>query len=75
MHACCCLSFASPENASNAVELQAVVSKQPKDGSNKVHAIEEELAEAYWRLGQAYATEANHDDQDNFKAAKVLLKP
>lgn len=34
--------------------------------------MEQELAEAYRRLGQAFATEAHHPDQDSFKAAKVL---
>lgn len=76
MHAAACpLGCAAVEIGPNAVELQAVVSKEPKDGSSKVHEIEQELAEAYWRLGQAYATEANHPDQDNFTAAKVLLEP
>ena len=76
MHAAACpLEYASAANVPSAVVVQAVVSKEPKDGPSKVHEIEQELAEAYWRLGQAFATEANHPDQDNFKAAKVLLNP
>lgn len=40
--------------------------------SSSAQAREEDLAGAYWRLGQAFAAEPNHPDQRNFQAAKVL---
>ena len=55
-----------------AVNVQGIVSKGAKGSSSTAQKIEEELAEAYWRLGQAFATEADHPDQDSFKAVKVL---
>lgn len=54
------------------VDVQGMVSKEAKGSSSTEQEVEEELAEAYWRLGQAFATEANHPDQDSFKAVKVL---
>lgn len=54
------------------MDVQGIVSKEAKGSSSAAQEIEEELAEAYWRLGQAFATEANHPDQDSFKAVKVL---
>ena len=41
--------------------------------SGKASDVEEEAAEAFWRLGQALAAEKGHPDQDHMQAAKVLL--
>ena len=56
---------------SHCVPLARQADNNSGNTSTNVQAVEQELAEAYWRLGQAFATEANHLDQDTFKAAKV----
>lgn len=52
--------------------MQASSSSKPKLGPSSEQEVERELAEAYWRLGQAFAAEATHPDQDHFKAALVM---
>lgn len=43
----------------------------PEVGINRASNVEHELCEAYWRLGQAFAAEHDHPDQDHRQAAKV----
>ena len=46
---------------------------QEEAGSSGLDGLEGQLAEGYWRLGQALAAETGHPDQDYYTAAKVLL--
>lgn len=43
----------------------------PEVGIDRASKVEQELCEAYWRLGQAFAAEHDHPDQDHQEAAKV----
>ena len=51
--------------------LQECMRGVPEVGINRASNVEHELCEAYWRLGQAFAAEHDHPDQDHRQAAKV----
>jgi len=51
--------------------LQVCMIGVPEVGIDRASKVEQELCEAYWRLGQAFAAERDHPDQDHRQAAKV----
>ncbi|KAL0049465.1 hypothetical protein WJX82_003033 [Trebouxia sp. C0006] len=55
-----------------ASQLKECMRGVPEVGINRASNVEHELCEAYWRLGQAFAAEHDHPDQDHRQAAKAL---
>ncbi|KAA6420245.1 MAG: heat shock STI-like [Trebouxia sp. A1-2] len=57
-----------------ASQLKECMRGVPEVSIDRANKVEQELCEAYWRLGQAFAAERDHPDQDHRQAAKALSR-